>query len=189
LIASRKCGQVARLDATGRFIVPGLVDGFAAINNQSYANAYLYSGVTSIIAVSGGRRGILFTKSDPGPHLNVLESVGYETGSLVEHLEATQNLADQGIDILLLMYKLTPDQLPAVAQRAEELGMGTIGELGFATYADGTAAGVDAFVHTTRYSLGLAPAEMARAVAEQPFSDDLESPKWQYYKWLTRLSP
>jgi hypothetical protein len=87
------------------------------------------------------------------------------------------------------MYKLTPEQLPAITRRAHELGMGTIGELGFSSYADGIAAGVDAFVHTTRYSLGLAPPEMIRAVAEQPFSDDLSSRKWQYYKWLSRLSP
>ena len=30
---------------------------------------------------------------------------------------------------------------------------------------------------------------MARAVAEQPFSNDLGSPKWTYYQWLSRLSP
>jgi len=177
------------LDTSGRFIVPGLVDGFAAINNQNYANAYLYSGVTSLITVSGGRRGRLFTEGDPGPHLNILDAVGFEPGSLEEHLQATEVLADQGTDVLLLMYKLTPEQLPVVTRRAKELGMGTIGELGFSSYADGIAAGVDAFVHTTRYSLGLAPPEMARDVAEQPFSDDLDSPKWRYYKWLARLSP
>ena len=177
------------IDTTGKYIVPGLVDGFAAINNQSYANAYLYSGVTSLIAVSGGRRGDLFTASDPGPHLAILDSVGYSRGSLSEHLESTEAIADQGVSILLLMYKLTPEQLPAVTQRAKELGMGTIGELGYSSYADGIAAGIDAFVHTTRYSLGLAPPEMVRGVAEQPFSDDLDSPKWQYYKWLSLLSP
>jgi len=177
------------IDTSGAFIVPGLTDGFAAINNQSYANAYLYSGITSIIAVSGGRRGELFATADPGPHLNLLEGMGRERAPLEEHLRAVETLAAQGIDIALLMYELTPDQLAAVTRRAEELGMGTIGELGLSTYAEGIAAGIDAFVHTTRYSLDLAPREMAQAVAEQPFSDDLESPKWIYYKWLTALSP
>jgi hypothetical protein len=177
------------VDAAGGFIVPGLTDGFAAINNQSYANAYLYSGITSIIAVSGGRRGELFTDADPGPHVNLLDSVGHEHASLEEHLRDTEALAERGIDIALLMYELTPDQLPVVAKHAEELGMGTIGELGFSTYADGIAAGIDAFVHTTRYSMDLAARDMARAVAGHPFSDDLESAKWQYYQWLTALSP
>ena len=45
------------IDAEGNYILPGLIDGFAALNNQSYADAYLYMGVTSIISVAGGRRG------------------------------------------------------------------------------------------------------------------------------------
>ena len=177
------------IDTTGKFIVPGLVDGFGAINNQNYANAYLYSGVTSLIAVSGGRRGALFTAGDPGPHLKLLDAVGFEAGDLEEQLQATETLAAQGIEILLMMYALTPEQLPAITARARQLGMGTIGELGFSSYADGIAAGIDAFVHTTRYSLGLAPPEMIRSVAEHPFSNDLDSAKWGYYKWLSRLSP
>lgn len=62
--------------------------------------------------------------------------------------------------------------------------MATIGELGNSTYAEGNEIGLDAFVHTTRYSLDAAPRDMAAAVAAEPFSDDLESPKWQYYRWL-----
>jgi hypothetical protein len=66
--------------------------------------------------------------------------------------------------------------------------MGTIGELGFSSYAEGIMAGIDAFVHSPRYSLDVAPQDMIRAVAEQPFSDDLKSPKWKYYKYLTALN-
>jgi len=177
------------VDATGKYIVPGLVDGFAAINNQAYANAYLASGVTSIIAVAGGRRGELFLEADPGPEIYRLDSVGDERAPVEEHLATTDLLAEEGVKILLLMYKLPPDQLVAVAARARSHGMGTIGELGLSSYEQGIEAGLNAFVHTTRYSLGLAPPEMARAVAEQPFSNDLDSPKWIYYQWLSRLSP
>ena len=177
------------IDASGKFIVPGLVDGFAAINNQAYANAYLASGVTSIISVDGGRRGGLFLDADPGPRIHRLDSVGYERATLEEHLEATDRLAEVGVEILLLMYKLPPDQLQVLAERARSHGMGTIGELGLSSYSQGIEAGLNAFVHTTRYSLDMAPEEMARAVVEQPFSDDLDSPKWIYYKWLSGLSP
>ena len=177
------------IDASGKFIVPGLVDGFAAINNQAYANAYLASGVTSIISVDGGRRGGLFLDADPGPRIHRLDSVGYERATLEEHLEATDRLAEAGVEILLLMYKLPPDQLQVLAERARSHGMGTIGELGLSSYSQGIEAGLNAFVHTTRYSLDMAPEEMARAVVEQPFSDDLDSPKWIYYKWLSGLSP
>lgn len=46
----------------------------------------------------------------------------------------------------------------------------------------------ETIVHSTRYSLDAAPANLIQAVAEQPFSDDLNSPKWQYYKFLTNLA-
>ena len=177
------------IDVSGKFIVPGLVDGFAAINNQAYANAYLASGVTSIISVDGGRRGGLFLDADPGPEIHRLDSVGDERATLEEHLEATDRLAEAGVEILLLMYKLPPDQLQALAERARSHGMGTIGELGLSSYREGIEAGLNAFVHTTRYSLDVAPAELAQAVVEQPFSDDLDSPKWTYYKWISGLSP
>ena len=38
------------IDAAGKFIVPGLHDVFATIDNQAYANAFLYMGVTAIVA-------------------------------------------------------------------------------------------------------------------------------------------
>lgn len=65
-----------RVDVRGRYIIPGLIDGFAAINNQAYANAYLYMGITSIISVDGGRRGTLFTAGHPSPRIYPLESIG-----------------------------------------------------------------------------------------------------------------
>ena len=105
------------IDVSGKFIVPGLVDGFAAINNQAYANAYLASGVTSIISVDGGRRGGLFLDADPGPRIHRLDSVGYERATLEEHLEATDRLAEVGeggsrirlADIVVVLGHACPD--------------------------------------------------------------------------------
>jgi len=179
-----------RIDAGGKWIVPGLIDGFAVLNNQAYADSYLAMGVTSLIGVSGGRRGSMFLDADPGPRIFPLESVGDEpmaSDDIV--LAAVDALAAAGIRVALLMYGLTPYQLRMAHERAREHGMATIGELGAATYADGNGIGLDAFVHTTRYSLDAAPHEMAAAVAAEPFSDDLESPKWQYYRWLAGADP
>jgi hypothetical protein len=177
------------INGQDRFIVPGLTDGFAALNNQSYADAYLECGVTSVIAVSGGRRGPLAKGLSPGPRVSRLESIGDDPGTTAEHVAALEELAVDGVDVALLMYGLEPPQLQALIRRAQELGMATIGELGRTPYPEGIAAGLDAVVHTTRYSLGLAPEEMARAVAEHPFSNDLDSAKWRYYLWLAELSP
>ena len=85
------------------------------------------------------------------------------------------------------MYQLRPAQLKIAVKRAHQLGMGVIGELGHASYCEGINAGIDAFVHSTRYSLDAAPENLIKAVADQPFSDDLDSPKWRYYKYLTEL--
>ena len=41
------------IDTTGKFIVPGLHDVFATINSRAYANAFLYMGVTAIVANDG----------------------------------------------------------------------------------------------------------------------------------------
>jgi hypothetical protein len=57
------------IDISGKFVIPGLNDAFAAQNNQAHANAYLYMGVTSIVGIDdpGGRRGPLFLRADPKP--------------------------------------------------------------------------------------------------------------------------
>jgi len=175
------------LDVTGKFMIPGLIDGFAAINNQAYANAYLYMGITSIIAVSGGRRGELFLQGSPGPKVYRLESLGSVPRSDAELLHDLEELAQAGAKAVLVMYKTRAEQLKLVVERARALGLATIGELGYASYAEGIEAEVDAFVHSTRYSLDAAPRDLRQAVAEHPFSDDLESPKWRYYSYLTQL--
>lgn len=172
------------IDATGKFILPGLIDGFAVLNNQSYANAFLAKGVTTIIGVDGGRRGWFYPNANPGPDFYRLESVGDEPKSDSAQLNDLRNLHKEGFKIALLKYQLRPNQVALLQKEAKKLGMGTIGELGYTSYAEGVEIGVDAFVHTTRYSLDVAPEKIRKAVAEYPFSNDLNSPKWKYYQHL-----
>jgi len=181
-------GKRTIIDAKGKVVMPGLTDGFAAINNQSYANAYLYSGVTDIVSVSGGRRGVFFGDGSPSPNINVLEGIGARKITNEKLISGIDSLNEAGISVLLLMYKLTTDQLQIAQERGAQNGQVTIGELGFATYEQGIEIGLDAFVHTTRYSLDAAPREMAKEVAKYPFSNALQSPKWLYYKYLSKLS-
>src|SRR6266545_4393924 len=65
------------IDATGKFIVPGLHDVFATINNQAYASAFLYMGVTAIVAndTEDSRRGALFTGGQPSPRIYKMRDV------------------------------------------------------------------------------------------------------------------
>jgi hypothetical protein len=194
-----------RLDISGKFVIPGLNDAFATQNNQAHANAFLYMGVTSIVGLDepGGRRGPLFLKANPSPHVYRLESVsGYDETGLVPEPESTGDLRNRGrklscrelreqIDtlnragfkVLLLHYALSPEQTKIVVTRARELGMGTIGELGFTPYPDAIRVGVQAFVHVSRYSLELAPPGMRSEVAAAPFG----LPRQKFYEYLTHI--
>ena len=85
--------------------------------------------------------------------------------------------------MLLLHYTLLPDQLRVVAAHARDIGLATIGELGATTYPEAISAGVRAFVHTSRYSLELAPPDMRAKVAAAPFGP----PRIPYDEYLTRV--
>jgi hypothetical protein len=190
------------IDATGKFIVPGLHDVFATINNQSYASAFLYMGVTAIVANdrADARRGALFTSGQPSPRIyKMLDGQGYDAAGLAprprtvgdlmtrgrkmagaELIKRVDDLASGGMKVLLLHYTMWPDQVRVVAARARDIGLGTIGELGATTYPEAIAAGVKAFVHTSRYSLELAPPELRAQVAAAPFGP----PRLRYYEYL-----
>jgi predicted amidohydrolase YtcJ len=56
------------IDCTGKFLIPGLIDGFAGMNSQGQADADLYMGVTTVVAVSDARRGAVDFAASPSPH-------------------------------------------------------------------------------------------------------------------------
>ena len=176
-----------KINASKKFIIPGLIDGFATLNNQAYANAYLYKGITSLLEVDGYRRGAFFPNANPSPTIYRLEGVGEEPITNSQIIKKLDSLHQANYKVALLMYGLTPKQLKLANDYAKKLGMATIGELASTTYQEAMNLGVDAFVHTTRYSLDVAPEKMRKAVATEPFSNDLNSAKWKYYKYLTQL--
>jgi imidazolonepropionase-like amidohydrolase len=182
-----------RLDVSGKYIVPGLIDSFAALGNQSHANAYLYMGVTSIVGVDGQpRRPALFLKADPSPRIYPLGIVGYgpKNDEFVELGEAEmiaqiEAAARDGAKILLIHYPITPEGTARIVKKARELGLGTIGELGRTTYREAVQAGVPAFVHTSRYMLELASPEMRAAMAQEPFG----APRTEFYQQIVHWNP
>jgi hypothetical protein len=194
---SRRTVKVPRpariLDVTGKYIVPGLIDGFAAQGNQAQANAYLYMGVTSIVGLAGGdvRRPPLFLNAKPGPRIYRLEHVGVEWDkddkprelSEVETARQIDALAKTGVKVLVIDFAITKEHTRQIVHRAHERGLATIGALGLTSYQEGIEAGVDAFVHTSRYSLEIAPQKMRDAVANSPFGP----PRIEFYKFLTAV--
>jgi uncharacterized protein YecT (DUF1311 family) len=173
------------IDAQGKYLVPGLIDGFAGMNSAEQARAYLYAGVTSIIGVDGPRRGELAMNSRPRPRVFPLGIVAFDPGQTPADVRTVvrqqiDHLVAHDARVLLLYYTLPPDAVAAAVERARELGLATIGELGLTPYEQATALGVQAVVHTSRYSLPTAPEDLRRAVALDPFGPV----KLEYYKRL-----
>ena len=183
--------DATRIDARGKFLVPGLIDGFGALRNQAFANAYLYDGVTTVyvatIVPDGGGDGetkILRTAS-PGPRLFLGAPVtGYsEEGKdpsnkpMTEHrlhdqrlsnqqlIARVDKLADEGFRGITISYDVWPDQVDVIVAEARRRGLAIIGELGFTSYPYAVRAGVDALLRNDQYQMEMAPAtaRLARA--------------------------
>lgn len=162
------------IDASGKFIVPGLIDGFAGMNSQGQANAYLYSGVTSIVAGSDPRRGRLFEAAAPSPRVYKSAIAGYRNGiadktllSEAETLKQLDEFARANVKVVLIHHSIPADLMRVIARRARELGIATIGEVAAVTYPEAVEAGVQSFVHTMRYSAELLPAEQRATYAAE----------------------
>lgn len=172
-----------RIDARGKFLIPGLIDGFGALRNQAFANAYLYDGVTTvyvgeILPNGGGDDEVkILRNASPGPRLFLgAPMTGYsEKGAdpsnnpMTEHrlhdrrltneqlIARVDSLAGQGYRGVTISYDVWPDQVDVIVAEAKRRGLATIGELGFTTYPYGIRAGIDALLRNDIYQMELAP--------------------------------
>src|ERR1700678_558779 len=67
------------IDCTGKYLIPGLIDGYAGMTSQGQANANLYMGVTTVVATASDRHGWsspIDQQAHPSPHLYLLDSIG-----------------------------------------------------------------------------------------------------------------
>jgi len=177
------------IDCTGKFILPGLVDGYAGMNSQGQANADLYMGVTTVVAATDSRRGLLYLSASPTPHLYLMDSIGStDNWSLlarnpewanrlregahaaelspedtVRQLTATARL---GTRVLRLGHDLTAANTQWIVTHAHQMGLVTYGEFVSTPYKVGIEAGVDALPQMGRYELGVIPDELQRPLVE-----------------------
>jgi len=184
------------IDAYGKFLIPGLIDGFGALRTQSFANAYLYEGVTTVYVPTmlpdGGGDGELKILKDasPGPRLFLgAPMTGYsEKGAdpsdkpMTEHrlhdrrlsneqlIARIDRLADQGYRGVTISYDVWPDQVDVIIGETKRRGVATLGEPGFTSYPYAIRAGIDTLLHDDHY-----PMELAPAVAKLARADDLRA--------------
>jgi hypothetical protein len=180
------------IDCTGKYIVPGLVDGFAGMNSQGQANANLYMGVTTVVASADDRRGHIDFNASPSPHLYLLDSIGSTDNwsLLIGHGDWSSKLregahpvelspedtarqindtAHLGTRVLWLGWNLTAANTQWIVTRAHQLGLATYGEFISTPYKVGIDAGVDALLHMSRYELGVIPDELQRPLVDDPY--------------------
>ena len=180
------------IDCSGKFIIPGLIDGFAGMNSQAEANANLYMGVTTVVASSDNRRGHVDLGANPSPHIYLLDSIGStddwsllighaawaeklrETGGHPTELspeDTARQIADTakiGTRVVWLGHNLTAANTQWIISRARQAGLVTYGEFVSTPYKVAVEAGVDALLHMGRYELGVIPDELQAPLGEDP---------------------
>ncbi len=177
------------IDCTGKFLAPGLVDGFAGMSTQGQADANLYMGVTTVVARSDVRRGRIDFAASPSPHLYLVDSVGStdDWSLLIGHPGWTDKLrvgihpselspeetarqinetARMGTRVLWLGHNLTAANTQWIIARAHQMGLVTYGEFVSTPYKVGVDAGVDVLLHMGRYELGVIPDELQLPLVE-----------------------
>ena len=184
-----KAAQV--IDCAGKFILPGLIDGFAGMNSQSQANANLYMGVTTVVTRSSAQHGFIDLEAHPSPHLYLIDSIGVtDNWSLLARNpnwvsklrqvarpaelapdETARQMVDAqrlGVRVLLLGPEITAANAQSIISRAHELHLIPYGELASTPYSVAFEAGIDALVRMDRYDLGVLPAELQRPLVDDP---------------------
>jgi len=199
------------IDCTGKFLIPGLVDGFTGMNSQGQASANLYMGVTSIVVSSDDRRGTIDFAANPAPHLYLLDSVGTtDDWSLLAHKpewaallkegarpaelspqDTARQLTDTaklGTRVLWLGHNLTAANTQWIIARAHQMGLIAYGEFVSTPYSVGIEAGVDVLLHMSRYELGVIPDELQRPLVDDP-AGGAASTAYDYSERLPSTDP
>jgi hypothetical protein len=183
------------IDCTGKYLIPGLIDGYAGLNSQGQASANLYMGVTTVVAAQDDRRGIIDQHASPTPHLYLLDSIGStdDWSLLINRPEWAKKLADPkgppghpieltpedtarqladtaklGTRVLLLGHDLTAANTQWIIDHAHQIGLITYGEFISTPYKVGIQDGVDVLLHMGRYELGVIPDELQLPLVEDP---------------------
>lgn len=179
------------VDCTGKFLIPGLIDGFAGMNSQAQANANLYMGVTTVVAVADKQRGFIDLAANPSPQLYLVDSVGVtDDWSLLAHQpewtaklregthpvelspdDTARQIADTahlGTRVLLLGPHVTAANAQWIIARAHDQHLVTYGVFVSTPYRVAVEAGADVLLHANDYDLGVIPDELQSPLVEDP---------------------
>ncbi len=174
------------IDVKGKYIIPGLIDGFSALNNQGQANAHLYMGVTTIACSEDRdeRRGPLFLKASPTP--NIKRTLAIPNDEFNEILENQKTLKEtdiqliseeidnldilkkNGVTSVFLHHRFPPQLMRKLIEKTNRLQLNTIGEIDLTPYKLALNYKVNSLVHTPRYLLGAMPDSISIPYMKDP---------------------
>jgi len=181
-----------RIDARGRYLVPGLIDGFGAVRNARFVAAYLTAGVTGVVVpiappggMVDGETGVAdqsllpVLKAQPISGTSAKGALPPQPDWAAFHARtppldraaltaAVDAAAQAGFRLIVLGPDVAPDQLRILVAAAHARGLPVSAELARSTYADAVAAGVDLIVRNDKYTLSLADADAWQAYAADP---------------------
>jgi hypothetical protein len=196
------------IDCTGKFLIPGLIDGFAGMNSQGQASANLYMGVTSVVVRGDRQHGPIDFNANPTPHLYVIDSIGTTdnwsllarhsdwSAKLYEGVrpaelspeDTARQMADTaklGTRVLFLGNDLTAANTQWIVAHAHQMGLVTYGEFVSTPYSVGIDAGIDVLLHMGRYELGVIPDELQLPLVDSPYGPSASTA----YDYSERLPP
>jgi imidazolonepropionase-like amidohydrolase len=163
-----------RVDAAGKYIIPGLWDMHAHYEQVEWGPIYLAAGVTTVRDMGnefdfiGAVRDRLRAGDGIGPRLllaGIVDGDGpFSIG--VTRVNSAEDAArwvkkyhDAGFEQIKIYSSMKPDNVKAVCREAHRLGMTVTGHIpNGMTVFDGVEAGMDQFDHITYALEGLYPA-------------------------------
>lgn len=180
------------IDCAGRFLIPGLVDGYAGMNSQAQANANLYMGVTTVVARADEMHGYIDSSAHPSPHIYPIDSVGTTdnwsllarrpewVGKLREGARPVElspedtarqiaDMAQMGTKVALIGPAVTAANAQWIVSRAHDVHLVTYGDFVATPYRVGVESGVDAVVHMNHFILGVIPDELQAPLVDDPY--------------------
>jgi hypothetical protein len=167
------------IDGSGKYLVPGLIDGFGSLRTQGYADAYLYAGVTTVFvnrapAGADGEQGVLATLEGPRVLLGAVVGGFRDTDGERKRLTPAElaagidRLADTGVRELVIGLDVSPEQLDSILSRARQRQLATSGEFAATPYAYAIRSGVGSLLRVDRYLTSLSSASTWSAYAVDP---------------------
>jgi hypothetical protein len=142
------------IDAAGKFVTPGLIDGFGALRSQRFADAYLFEGVTSVFVLQA-------PPSDDGEA---------SIAALAEGPRVFRGALSGEADALFAGVSAKPDQVARLVAQAKARGRSVLGEMAGTSYPEAARAGVRVFLRSDHYLTAFAAPSLWSAYAAQPRS-------------------